>query len=42
MKYGVDLIQIEAGNQPTCVLRGEGGEVHAPATSLLENLGHDR
>ena len=42
MEYGMDLIPVEAGNQPTCVLCGEGGELYALTTSLLENLGHDR
>ena len=42
MKYRVDLIPVEAGNQPTRVLGGEGGEVYAPTTSLLDDLGHDR
>jgi hypothetical protein len=42
MKHGVDLIPVEAGNQPTRALCGEGGEVYAPTTSLLENLGQDR
>ena len=42
MKYGVDLTLVEAGNQPTRVLCGEGGEVYASTTSLLENLRHDR
>jgi hypothetical protein len=27
MKYGVDLISVEAGNQPTRVLCGKGGKV---------------
>ena len=42
MKYGVDLVPVEACNQPTRVLCGDGGEVYAPTTSLVENLGHDR
>jgi hypothetical protein len=42
MKHGVDLVPVEAGNQQTRVLCGEGGEVNAPTTSLLENLRHDR
>jgi len=28
MKYGVDLVPVEAGNQPTRVLCGEGGGVY--------------
>jgi hypothetical protein len=39
MKHGVDLIPVEAGNQPTRVLCGEGGEVYAATTGLLANLG---
>jgi len=42
MKYGVDLIFVEARNQPTRVLSGEGGDVYAATTSLLDDLGHDR
>ena len=42
MKYGVDLILVEARNQPTRVLSGEGGDVYAATTSLLDDLGHDR
>ena len=42
MKYGVDLIPVEARNQPARVPCGEGREVYTPTTSLLENLGHDR
>jgi hypothetical protein len=42
MKYGVDLIPVEAGNQPAGVLSGEGSEVHAPTTNLLNDLGLDR
>ena len=42
MKYGVHLTPIEARNQPTRVLGGDGGEVYAPTTSLLNHLGHDR
>ena len=42
MKYGVDLILVEARNQPTRVLSGEGGEVYAATTSLRDDLGHDR
>ena len=42
MKHSVDLIPVEACNQPTRVLCGEGSEVYAPTTSLLQNLGHDR
>jgi hypothetical protein len=33
---------VEAGNQPARVLCGEGGEVHAPTTNLLDDLGLDR
>jgi hypothetical protein len=33
MKYGVDLIPVEAGNQPARVLCGEGGKVYASTTS---------
>jgi hypothetical protein len=42
MKYGVDITPVEARNQPASVLCGDGGEVYAPTTSLLEDLGHDR
>ena len=42
MKYGMDLTPVEARNQPTRVLGGDGGEVYAPTTSLLHHLGHDR
>ena len=42
MKYGVNLTPVEARNQPTCLLCGDGSEVYAPTTSLLQNLGHDR
>jgi hypothetical protein len=42
MKYGVDLIPVEARNQPARVLSGEGSEVHAPTTNLLNDLGLDR
>ena len=42
MKYGVDLTPVEARNQPTCLLCGDGGEFYAPTTSLLQDLGHDR
>jgi hypothetical protein len=42
MKYGMHLAPVEARNQPTRVLCGDGGEVYAPTTSLLEDLGHDR
>ena len=42
MKYGVDLRRIQACNQSTSVLGGDGGDVYTPTVSLLENLGHDR
>jgi hypothetical protein len=35
MKHGVDLIPVEADNQPDSVLCGEGGEIYAPTTSLV-------
>jgi hypothetical protein len=37
MKYGVDLTLVEARDQPASVLRREGGQVHAPTTSLLDD-----
>ena len=42
VKDGVDLIPVEARNQPARVLSGEGSEVHAPTTNLLDDLGLDR
>lgn len=42
MKYGVDVAPVEAGNQPTSLLCGDGDEVCAATTSLLEDLGYDR
>src|SRR4051794_35080672 len=42
MKHGVDLTPVEARDQAASLLCWDGGEVHAPTTSLLDDLGHDR
>ena len=42
MGYGMDLIPAEARNQPTRVLCGQSGELHALTTSLFDDLGNDR
>ena len=42
MKYRVDLMPVEVCNQPTRVFRGDGCEIYAPITGLLDYLGHDR
>jgi hypothetical protein len=39
MKYGVDSSRLRLAIGVLC---GEGGEVYASTTSLLDDLGHDR
>jgi hypothetical protein len=42
VKDRVDLMPFEVCNQPTRVLGGDGCEIYAPITGLLDHLGHDR
>jgi hypothetical protein len=42
VQHGVYLTRVEARDQAASVLCGDGGEVYAPATSFLGDLGHDR
>jgi hypothetical protein len=42
MDYGADFRWVVCRNQPARVFYGDGGEVCARTTSLLEDRGHDR